>query len=53
MKITNLPTAELLRLLRLSERAKDPDIYALTALRREVERRMDNARLQPKVEVVR
>lgn len=41
MKISNLPTADLLRLLRASERASDPDEYALSVLRRELERRLD------------
>jgi hypothetical protein len=46
MKITDLPTAELLRLIRASERASDPDEYALAVLRRELIRRLDLARAQ-------
>jgi len=41
MKITELPTADLLRYLRATERSKDPDPYALSVLQRELERRLD------------
>jgi hypothetical protein len=44
MKISDLPSAELLRLLRVSERASDPDEYALSVLRQELTRRLDLAR---------
>jgi len=40
MKITELPTADLLRYLRASERSTEPDPYALSVLRRELERRL-------------
>jgi hypothetical protein len=46
MRISDLPTAELLRLLRASERAADPDEYALSVLRRELARRLDLAKDQ-------
>ena len=44
MKISELPAAELLRLLRASERASDPDQYALSVLNRELARRLDLAK---------
>jgi hypothetical protein len=46
MRISDLPTAELLRLLRVSEQASDPDEYALSVLRRELARRLDLAKNQ-------
>jgi hypothetical protein len=46
MKITDLPTAELLRLIRISEWASDPDEYVLSVLRRELNRRLDLAKRQ-------
>jgi hypothetical protein len=46
MKVSDLPTAKLLRLLRASERASDPDEYALSVLRRELNRRLDLAKDQ-------
>ena len=41
MKITDLPTAELLRLIQATERSSDPDQYALRVLRAELSRRLD------------
>ena len=45
MKITELSNADLLRFLRATERAtertSDPDSYALSVLRRELNRRLD------------
>jgi hypothetical protein len=41
MKISDLPTAELLRLLRATEHSNDPDQYALRVLRAELSRRLD------------
>jgi len=43
MMITELPTADLLRLFRASERASDPDAYALAVLRQELERRLNSS----------
>lgn len=43
MKITDIPAAELLEKLRATERAKDPDRYALSVLRSEMERRLNKA----------
>jgi hypothetical protein len=43
MKITQIPTAELLRLIQASERSSDPDEYALRVLRAELSRRLDAA----------
>lgn len=44
MKLSDLPTAELLRLLRISERSSDPDEDVLAAFRRELARRLDLAK---------
>ena len=44
MLITNVPTAELRRLIRSSERSPDPDQYALAVLRRELERRRTDSK---------
>jgi hypothetical protein len=41
MKISETPTRELLRLLQATESARNPDKYALAALRREVARRLE------------
>jgi len=43
MKITDVATAELLRLIRASESSADPDEYALRVLRAELSRRLDAA----------
>jgi len=43
MKINEMPTSKLMRLLRVSETSRQPDQYALCALRRELERRLDLA----------
>lgn len=48
MKITDLPTAELTRLLRATEDSSDPDEYALRVLREELNRRLDLASQQDK-----
>ncbi len=46
MRITDIPASELLEKLRATERANQPDQYAVDCLRREVERRLalDNAK---------
>jgi len=44
MKISDLSATELLRLLRVSEQSSDPDDYALSVLRRELDRRLDLAK---------
>jgi len=41
MKLADLPTPELLRRLRATERAKQPDEYAVSVLQRELERRLE------------
>lgn len=46
MKITELPTAEINRLLRATENSPDPDEYALRILRDELDRRLDLAARQ-------
>jgi hypothetical protein len=40
MKITDLPTAELLRVIRATECSSDPDHYALRVLHAELSRRL-------------
>ena len=44
MKIRDLSPAELLRLLRASERSPKPDEYVLSVLQKELDRRLDLAR---------
>jgi hypothetical protein len=41
MNITDLPTTELSRLIRISEQASNPDRTALSVLRDELNRRLD------------
>ncbi len=43
MKITDVVTTELLRLIRATECSSDPDEYALRVLRAELSRRLDAA----------
>jgi hypothetical protein len=47
MKITELPTTDLLRLLRATEAARAPDPDALEVLQRELMRRLDVADRSP------
>ena len=44
MLLSEIPTSELRRLIWSSERSSDPDKYALTVLRRELERRLTGSR---------
>lgn len=46
MTLRDLPADKLLKMLRATETAKHPDRYALDALRREVERRLQAAEVQ-------
>jgi len=50
MLITELPATELLRQLRATERAREPDEHAVSALRKELERRLTLAEPRPKKE---